>query len=311
MTNHCETCHTNVNGATCDTQVAGWWKVLDNAKMYGTKDDSYNPLVSGTFTKFKAVYRDGCVGCSTSHPFDPANKMWQCCGASYTSFELYKNDKQWIAQQSSWNSLPSGCSRQPGQTGDIVCDVSSVTVNAWDTLTPTWKEPSTPQSTGDNHGTLYLDLWAYGTVDNSYVKLLDNAKYYGTKNGDQVAPLATGTFSKVVAVWRSGCVGCSTSSHTQGWQCCANSHGGAAGFAVSWELMKNGALLPGMESSSWNNVPSACTAPSSVTAPIKCNVAFTVAPGDKLSATWREPRLATSTSDNHGTGYFDLYGLAA
>merc|ERR1711988_1696996 len=119
MANHCAACHNGFGGDTCQTPVAAWHKILDNAAYWGVAPgQKYTPLVSGTFTKFKAVHRSGCVGCSTSYA---AKDAWQCCGDSYSSFELYKNDKEWIAKQPNWHSLPSGCTRGSGATDDIVC----------------------------------------------------------------------------------------------------------------------------------------------------------------------------------------------
>ena len=64
-----------------------------------------------------------------------------------------------------------------------------------------------------------------------------------------------------------------------------------------------------MQQSSWNKLLSGCTITSYPAGNIICNVDLTLGASDQLRATWKEPRLRTSTGDNGGTAVFDLYGL--
>jgi hypothetical protein len=147
---------------------SGWVLLVKDAQMSGTVVIPSAPTsVSGNFTAFKAVYKSGYITCSVAGCSDPLTcKGWQLCNggaaAGYFSFELKQNNAYLFQQKVNYYTLPVGCANPSTPLGDIVCNASSpVTVNVNDILTPTWLEPSTATSTGDNSGTLTLDLYGY------------------------------------------------------------------------------------------------------------------------------------------------------
>jgi hypothetical protein len=180
----CTSCPQTEQTLTADGRcpVSGWIKLVDNAFYNGNSMPApFVPLVHGDFTRIKAVRRSGCVGCS--HSGSASGARWQCCSdasghaADAISFELMKADT-YIVQQPNWHTLPSQCNSD-GVAGDIICDVS-FSIDKFETITPTWQEPSNGVSLGDNHGTVYLDLYVWGAIreqSDQYVQILDNAAY--------------------------------------------------------------------------------------------------------------------------------------
>jgi hypothetical protein len=153
-----------VNNSVFSGSTLTWHKILDNAQYHGAYVGSgYKPLVTGLFSKFKAVWRSGCVACNTAYSQDG----WQCCagghpsGSDVVSFELKKNG-QYVVQQANWHTLPSECTIASKPKGDITC-TTALSVNTFDSLTPTWYEPSHATSTSDNGGTVSMDLYGWGT----------------------------------------------------------------------------------------------------------------------------------------------------
>lgn len=140
---------------------AEWVKLLDNAGFGGTWDAKYTPLVTGSFTKVKAVHRSGYVTCDTDAVVD--GNVWNECsdgtGVNYVSFALAKNSELVLAQPS-WHQLPPSCTKPTTITGDIVCDIN-LDIGAGDTLTPTWTEAWLQTSLHDNGGDHYIDLYGW------------------------------------------------------------------------------------------------------------------------------------------------------
>jgi hypothetical protein len=295
----------------------GWIKMLDNAFYNGESVPApFVPLAHGDFTRIKAVRRSGCVGCSKGgqQRGDGLDQRWQCCSDSNPAFELMKADS-YIVQQPNWYTLPSQCTSD-GDAGAIICDVS-FSIDKDETITPTWFEPSHDVSLHDNHGTVYLDLYAWGEISiavedlalhgaalpiSKYVQILDNAAYFGNRMAAPIVPMAYGSFSKFVAVYRSGCVGCSHGGQQSDkrWQCCSDS--GAA-----FELMKNSDYI--VQSNNWHTLPTECVNIGADDGNIVCNKQFSLTSGDTLTPTWFEPSNGVSLADNHGTVYMDLWAL--
>jgi hypothetical protein len=141
-----------------------------------------------------------------------------------------------------------------------------------------------------------------------WVKLLTNAAYHGATNGAAYNPENFGSFSRVKAVWRSGCVACSMSSAARdSWQCCGSASGHGTG-TVSFELKKNNAYYV-EQTTDWFTLPNECTKGAADNADIVCQKPLTLTAGDTLMPTWQEPSHSTSTGDNGRTVAFDLYGF--
>ena len=155
-------------------------------------------------------------------------------------------------EQPNWHTLPPQCSAGSPADADIVCE-KSFTLGEFDMLSPTWYEPSKQTSLGDNGKTVYFDLYVYGTPskDLQYKKLLTNAAYHGEREGSNLTPESYGTFCKIIAVWRRGCVACNTGYTNAGWQCC----GSIDNNYLSFEMKQNNRYLPGLEQPNWHTLP--------------------------------------------------------
>jgi hypothetical protein len=68
-------------------------------------------------------------------------------------------NNNYLVQSVNWHTLPTECINTGGADGNIICN-KPFSLASGDTLTPTWQEPSNGVSLSDNHGTVYLDLWA-------------------------------------------------------------------------------------------------------------------------------------------------------
>lgn len=162
-----------------------------------------------------------------------------------------------------------------------------------------------------------------------WVKLLDNAYYTGLGQNRSAGftPLAYGTFTRVRAVYRSGYIVCAAGfvpRNLYHWQECApfvcntpytsdlpsgrgchwNSYECSSPFA--FELEKNNIVL--LQQPEWCELPSSCTAPSTITGDIICDVQLALEEGDVLRPTWFEERTRWAISDNGGVIFIDLYG---
>ncbi len=153
---------------------------------------------------------------------------------------------------------------------------------------------------------------------------------YGASVANAKYTEASGLFSKFRAVRKGGTVSCSSryavhvciwtwhlapvivdscgDSNNGEWQACNS----ACGYptAVSFELKFNGAFLA--QQSAWNTLPSNCAleVAGDYSSAILCTPAnfVNVRPSDTWIATWQEPSMGISTSDNGGELHLDLYG---
>lgn len=262
-------------------------------------------------------------------------------------FELLHNGQDLITQQSR-RHVASGCSAPQHGTDDIVCGVDAgVTLEAGDTLTPTWFDIRTSASAAETPGgTLTLDLWALVApadaqataslaastasseveTEPRWVLLLSDAGYSGAGPNDvgylAQLPPGDGTFkvTRVRAVHRSGHVSCdlnATLDVDNVWEACAGDAYGAAGqggaFPTSFELKHNGAYV--LEAPSAFDPPSSCTqnprTAGVASADYVCDVDFEVAAGDRLAPEAFEAGHPESGyhSNNTGTHYVDVWAL--
>jgi hypothetical protein len=119
-----------------------------------------------------------------------------------------------------------GCINPSTATGDIICvSPTPVAINVNDVLTPTWLEPSTGTSVGDNSGTAVVDIYGLRStqsVSNSlediqrqvtslyslvklagvgmtpgWVKIAANAQINGRSVTTGVATLVNGVFTQI------------------------------------------------------------------------------------------------------------------
>jgi hypothetical protein len=163
-----------------------------------------------------------------------------------------------------------------------------------------------------------------------WVKLLEDASYGGKwqKEGGY-APLATGRFSKLKAVYKRGKISCNAGDPNSifKWQTCNPQFGGLNEFSecasrhcpvpgcltdsgcFTFELLKDGAYV--VEQRNALRLPAECVIPSTPTGDIICTVDFSVESSNRLTPTWYEPSHRSSTRDNAGDIVIDLYGLPA
>eukprot|EP00750_Incisomonas_marina_P017346 INCI20259.1.p1 GENE.INCI20259.1~~INCI20259.1.p1 ORF type:complete len:488 (+),score=95.71 INCI20259.1:214-1677(+) len=151
-----------------ESVCSDWVLLLSGASYGGSWDDEYSPLATGSFSQMIAVWKSGYVSCDND--YDASGKAaypWNACGVSHSScsgvdiysWELKIND-EYLLSQTTWCALPSGCDVPDTSTGDIACTID-FTLEEGDVLTPTWYEASRSVSTGDNSGTIYIDLYGY------------------------------------------------------------------------------------------------------------------------------------------------------
>ena len=130
----------------------------------------------------------------------------------------------------------------------FVLVVVSMSAYAADLTVPHTFSPGTAAKSSEvneNFTTIYNEVNALKKqLSNDWIKLLDNASYSGCYEEHKYTPLATGQFSQVKAVYKSGYITCNTSNYPETssnpykWQLC-NPEGGA----VAFELKKNDAYL--------------------------------------------------------------------
>jgi hypothetical protein len=148
-----------------------------------------------------------------------------------------------------------------------------------------------------------------------WVKLLEDASYGGKwQKDDGYAPLATGDFSKLRAVYKRGFVACDTPSlrkkqesykwqicndEPKNWECKPECH--------SFELKTLSRFI--LKQRLWHQLPPECIIPSSPTGDIICSGEFEIFENDRLIPTWKEPSRRVSLGDNSGDIFIDLYGL--
>ena len=164
--------------------------------------------------------------------------------------------------------------------------------------------------------------WKQGATEDipsrsKWVKLLANGEYYGDRNGPASAPLTLGQFTKVKAVWKSGCVSCLIDATSRtAWQCCGGAtnqalHGHPL-VAASFELIKqtaSGVSENLLQQPDWHTLPPECTKRADVAnADIVCEKSFTLGVGDMLIPTWYEASRGGAINDNDRTVTFDLWG---
>lgn len=147
-----------------------------------------------------------------------------------------------------------------------------------------------------------------------WARVVENASYTGVNSNNNYYVLVGGTYGEIRATWRSGFVSCNSGSTFPGsgaygqaspWQACHATHGADI---FSFELMKDGALFLGAAGDAWNALPAECALPTSTTASILCAKSITFTREvTTLQPTWVENRLNTSTSDNIGTIFVDLW----
>lgn len=138
------------------------WVLLAEGVSYTGKrvSEATAPQHTGEFKAFKAVYRGGSgIQCNRRYHSD---YKWQTChrvkrGAGAWSFELKKNSN-FVVEQPNWNTLPKQCKVPDTPTGDIVCDVNFKLASG-DTITAGWYEPFRQWSTGDNGGSITIDIF--------------------------------------------------------------------------------------------------------------------------------------------------------
>jgi hypothetical protein len=153
--------------------MQGTWVLLLQDASYGGKWQSeagYAPLVYGTFSAFKAVYKRGYTTCQ----YDLRSEYhWNECKSHYVgheyNFELKKNGayvvESTVRQIYGFDigDLHPDCRVPTTPTGDIVCMIS-LTLEPGDKLTPTWFEASHGVTISDNDGTIFIDLYGYRQV---------------------------------------------------------------------------------------------------------------------------------------------------
>lgn len=151
------------------------WQIGDVIKFEAVGEGNWVPLLGGvtytgkamsaatstlnygSFTAFRAVYRSGGVTCNSGYQ---SEYKWQMCNPHVPdawSFELMKNN-EYVVSQPLWRELPPECAAPSTPTGDIVCTVS-FNLKAGDTLQAGWYEPSRQTSTGDNGGSITVDIY--------------------------------------------------------------------------------------------------------------------------------------------------------
>jgi len=145
----------------CDMETDwGWWmKILDNAKYWWKYYNTYTLNKNYWNAKeFMAKQRSGYVTCATNRT-NETNVNWNRC-VWWPTFEL-KYNWSYLFQQPTRRKAAPGCQRVKGWNSPMICKRgSSVSINNWTKLAPTWYEPSRNTSTGDNGWDLFIDLYA-------------------------------------------------------------------------------------------------------------------------------------------------------
>lgn len=141
------------------------------------------------------------------------------------------------------------------------------------------------------------------TDADGYVLLLKDHEYFGNKDPDLVDPIKTGSFVGLKAVYKSGPgVDCCCQQGPRVWQKCSSGNDDIWSF----EFKKNSDFV--VEQQSYGKLPSECTAPTTPTGDIICDVDFTLGPGDRVLATWFEPSHHQGEWNNGGSIVVDIYG---
>ncbi|KAK3238118.1 hypothetical protein CYMTET_51847 [Cymbomonas tetramitiformis] len=166
----------------------------------------------------------------------------------------------------------------------------------------------------DVHFTVQVEYWSL---------LLDRIEASGAQGSAALLPFAQGHFHKVVAVWRDGWWGCSSTTECGQprvpewpWQACKHNCDSLR-RPFSFELLKNGEYV--VEQPAWGTLPPQCTAPINGTGDIVCDVDLVIAEGDTLTVTWYDVSHSAASSENRseptdrtieqGTLTLDLMGL--
>lgn len=119
-------------------------------------------------------------------------------------------------------------------------------------------------------------------VCSDWTLLLEDASYGGTWDTEYPSR-ATGSFSQLIAVWKSGYVSCDSNYDASGsssypWQACGVSHSGCSGTDYSWEFKINDDYI--VSQSKWCQLSSACETPDTPSGDIYCTVDFEINEGD-------------------------------
>jgi hypothetical protein len=154
-------------------------------------------------------------------------------------------------------------------------------------------------------------------AEGEWVKLLSDYSYSGAVSGQATAPLTTGEFTQVRAVYKSGFVSCQSTSTgctvldtTQVWQACKGNCEGHAN-PISFEMLVDGAYI--LEQSDFGTLDQRCTPPdeNDPSGDIVCSVTFAIQPSNMVTLSWYEPSHGIDASNNMGTIVVDLYGKRA
>lgn len=269
------------------------------------------PKVSGGLLTILA----GRLGVGTAEPKSPlhVNGAIQpgadagACDADRAGAVRFSSGRLQACNGTTWASLAALANPTLGRTSatagascKAIRDAEPATEDGWYWVTAGTNAAGAYQA--------YCDMTRNG---GGWTRVVENAAYTGVNSNNQYQALAGGTYDEVRATWRAGFITCATSQSypasagSSPWQACRSN---ASPNTWSFELVRDGAVFLGAAGNLWHALPAECVAPTSATSPILCTKTISLTrESTLLSPTWYENRTNTSTSDNGGTIFVDLW----
>lgn len=285
-----------------------WELMLANVPLERASTDAGAlPLVSGTLSGIKAVWKGGAVPCPNATIAPDMTSVWNMCanqsslfgGEPAISFGLASSDDSVSLDQPDgrWWSAPDGCTMSgDARRGDIVCDVNAAVADD----TRLWATAAV-NNVGVNAtaGTLRVDI--YGRFSRPsrtgrWIKILAGFQYGGFASAPAAIDHAIATparISRLRAVHVEGGVACSgaTANESKPWQACSDAEGVDQ---FSFELLRShtqrGSVEYVLKQPSEGLLPPGCCPPlasdGGASGSVECMVDVTLYPDDLLQPSW-------------------------
>lgn len=286
-----------------------WVPLLDEAHYSGdgsTASAAAHPLTFPVeITAIRAEYVSGYISCGVGSTYAEGKNVWQTCVSddenvddlSAAAFDLLVNYVV-VLGASSTSGMAPGCKLEKWN-GDLVCDLAEpLYLDVDDVLSLTHYEVRADASPGDNHGTIYVNLYGLAT---GWVRAIENMKWSGTGNepGADVPMLLPGIFEGRLirglrAEYVDGYVACFDVNPDDNpgrvWDRCIDNGG--------FDVLRNGGFLVELDQGS---IPPQCTLLAN--SDIECDLgddAFVAALGDTLQLGYYEVTRSLFADDNAG-----------